>query len=108
MEKNIQLRFKIVPLIFFLTLSTLCYAQDNLVVDVTRHSVIPNDDGDDSPSIQQLINSIKAGATLFFPAGIYFIDEPIDVLRNKITLKGEEKTVFKFRVNLINMEFTWR
>jgi len=97
MEKNIQLRFKIVLLIFFLTLSTLCYAQDNLVVDVTRHSVIPNDDGDDSPSIQQLINSIKAGATLFFPAGIYFIDEPIDVLRNKITLKGEEKTVFKFR-----------
>ena len=48
---------------------------------------------DTTAALQALLNAKPAGATIYFPAGTYRIDGPVDITK-PVTLVGEKGTVF--------------
>jgi hypothetical protein len=89
--------FKIIAIILFSIFAHYCcFAQNGTQVNITSKGVHPNDNTGDSKAIQEVINSAKPGTVLFFPAGVYLIDEPIEINVSSITLKGEDSTIFRF------------
>jgi len=89
--------FKMTSIILFsIFMYYSCFAQQSVQVNIANQGVHPNDNNDDSKAIQQVIDAAKPGNELFFPAGIYLIDAPIDIPINGITLRGEDKTILRF------------
>jgi len=88
---------KMISIILFSIFSyCVCLAQNGPHVNITGKGVRPNDNNDDSKAIQDVINQAKRGTVLFFPAGVYLIDAPIQIAVNGITLRGEDSTIFRF------------
>lgn len=73
-----------------------CAAQKPAVINAKNAGIDATDNNSDSKQIQQLINSAKRGDIIFFPKGIYLIDEPLEIKKGYLTLQGEEGSVFKF------------
>ena len=65
-------------------------------IDVTRQGVQPNDNKDDSPVLQNIINNAKPNSVIFLPAGHYILSEPLYVKVKGITMQGEDSTVLQF------------
>ncbi len=61
----------------------------NSTVPVTCYGAVPDDGGGDSAAIQQAINRVPDGWTVFFPAGVYVIDQGLYMERSNINLLGE-------------------
>ncbi len=95
---------------YALLLSFLAFASSMAqpsYIDVTQESlqnpIVPNDNQDDSAGINELIRR-NNGATLFFPAGLYILEEAIDLRYNKSIL-GERHNINSgtiWRVQLID------
>lgn len=85
---------------FCVVMVNACYAQkptgQSIKIDVTKRGVTPNDAGEDSKAIQNIFTNLKPGSEVFFPAGLYLIDAPLELTQNNITLRGEEGTILKF------------
>ena len=87
---------------FCMIFMNACYAQNpsatpkTATVDVTEKGVKPNDNQGDSKSIQQVIDQARHGTVVFFPAGKYIIDAPVEINQGNIILRGEQGAVFIF------------
>eukprot|EP00566_Odontella_aurita_P009175 CAMPEP_0113556450 /NCGR_PEP_ID=MMETSP0015_2-20120614/17262_1 /TAXON_ID=2838 /ORGANISM="Odontella" /LENGTH=505 /DNA_ID=CAMNT_0000457805 /DNA_START=101 /DNA_END=1614 /DNA_ORIENTATION=+ /assembly_acc=CAM_ASM_000160 len=75
--------------------------QGTNVVDVTHHRAIPDDDGDDSSNVIAAVAAAKAlssgqgsGAVVYFPPGLYRIEQDLT-----FDLTGNTGIVFKGTVN---------
>src|SRR5215471_7797847 len=73
-----------------------CTAQRQVTINVVDRGVNATDKEDDADAIQNIINGAKPGSTIFFPAGTYMIDKPVDVMNDHVRLKGEQGTIFSF------------
>lgn len=64
-----------------------CDCTGNLV-SVACFGAVPDDQTGDSAAIQNAIDSVPDNWTVFFPAGVYLIDIPLEIGRSNINLIG--------------------
>ena len=99
-QRSGKIGFFFISAFFCIATIDACYAQkptgQNIKIDVTKSGVTPNDTGEDSKAIQNILSSLKPGSEVFFPAGMYLIDAPLELTQSNITLRGEEGTILKF------------
>lgn len=59
------------------------------IIDVTQYGLLPDGSSDCSDLVNQLIKDLPAeGGVLLFPEGTFRLDNPIQVTRNFVTIKG--------------------
>lgn len=57
-------------------------------VSVTCFGAVPDDESGDSVAIQDAIDSVEDGWTIYFPGGVYIVDIPLEIGRSNISLAG--------------------
>lgn len=73
-----------------------CIAQQFIHVNAAKQGILADDKIPDSESIQELFDHSKPGTELFFPKGVYYIDQPVNITISKLIIKGEDGTIFWF------------
>lgn len=83
-------------LVMVICIAATCNARQINRVNAKENGVNGADKKPDASAIQALLDKTRPNTELFFPAGIYLIDEPVLIKVNNLVIRGEAGTTFRF------------